>query len=117
MRWDDDRSSGDKVGDLFGSWDELCIIIIVNLVFLIKHNHNHRLQRKMLKHSLLLAFAAASAQGSISHEDGASQKPMGGDYACQHPQYQTHIVSTSPLVIYIENFLSEEEQSHLLEIT
>lgn len=72
----------------------------------------------MFKRSLLLALAAASAHGKRSQEDGSSsQKPMGADYVCQHPQLQTRIVSTSPLVIYIENFLTAEEREHLLDIT
>ncbi|KAK7752656.1 hypothetical protein SLS62_005425 [Diatrype stigma] len=72
----------------------------------------------MLKHSVLLLLAAASAHGSSSQEDGSSsQKPMGVDYVCQHPQYQTRIVSTSPFVIYIENFLTAEEREHLLDTT
>ena len=67
----------------------------------------------MLKHNLLLALAAAlPARG-----DDASQKPIGSDYVCKHPHYHTHIVSTSPLVIYIENFITAEERRHLLDIT
>ncbi|TGJ88377.1 hypothetical protein E0Z10_g270 [Xylaria hypoxylon] len=32
---------------------------------------------------------------------------------CQHPAYQSHLLSTSPLVIYLESFLTPEEQTHL----
>lgn len=72
----------------------------------------------MLMYNLLLALAAATVQASNSHEEGDSQKPMSStDYVCQHPHSQTHIVSTSPLVIYIENFLTAEEREHFLEIT
>ncbi|KAI2630911.1 hypothetical protein GGR54DRAFT_635518 [Hypoxylon sp. NC1633] len=36
---------------------------------------------------------------------------------CPPDSYSVHILSKAPLVIYIENFLSEEERSHLLEIS
>lgn len=35
---------------------------------------------------------------------------------CPEHGYTTHILSHEPLVIYIENFLSAAESSHLLEI-
>ncbi|KAI1378311.1 hypothetical protein F4677DRAFT_390870 [Hypoxylon crocopeplum] len=36
---------------------------------------------------------------------------------CPPDSYSVHILSKAPLVIYIENFLSKDEQSHLLEIS
>ncbi|KAI0180401.1 hypothetical protein GGR52DRAFT_531157 [Hypoxylon sp. FL1284] len=36
---------------------------------------------------------------------------------CPPDAYSIHIVSKAPLVIYIENFLSEDERAHLLEIS
>ncbi|KAI1393518.1 uncharacterized protein F4822DRAFT_15592 [Hypoxylon trugodes] len=36
---------------------------------------------------------------------------------CPQDSYSVHILSKAPIVIYIENFLSEEERSHLLEIS
>ncbi|OTA96272.1 hypothetical protein M434DRAFT_392939 [Hypoxylon sp. CO27-5] len=71
-----------------------------------------------LRSILLLALAAGSANAH-SH-DGAAQKPLTSsesDYTCKHPAYQSHIVSKSPLVIYLENFITPEEQAHLREIT
>lgn len=35
---------------------------------------------------------------------------------CPEDSYSVHIVSKEPLVVYIENFLSVDERSHLLEI-
>lgn len=35
---------------------------------------------------------------------------------CPEDSYSVHIFSKAPLVVYIENFLSAEERSHLLEI-
>ncbi|KAI0013715.1 hypothetical protein F4779DRAFT_640168 [Xylariaceae sp. FL0662B] len=37
--------------------------------------------------------------------------------ACPPDAYAVHIFSKAPLVIYVENFLSEEERAHLLEIS
>ncbi|KAK3988989.1 prolyl 4-hydroxylase 1, partial [Cladorrhinum sp. PSN332] len=36
------------------------------------------------------------------------------DFVCTHPPYQTHLISSSPLVIYIKNFLTPAERTHLL---
>lgn len=35
---------------------------------------------------------------------------------CPGDEYSVHIFSKEPLVIYIKNFLSAEERSHLLDI-
>lgn len=35
---------------------------------------------------------------------------------CPEDLYSVHIFSKEPLVVYIENFLSADERSHLLEI-
>jgi prolyl 4-hydroxylase len=47
------------------------------------------------------------------------QKPLLDDdtYTCTHPPYKIHIFSTSPLVIYISNFVTAFERAHLLSIT
>jgi prolyl 4-hydroxylase len=42
----------------------------------------------------------------------ASDEPL----SCPVHGYNTHILSQEPLVIYIENFLSADESSHLLKI-
>ncbi|KAI1417806.1 hypothetical protein F5Y13DRAFT_151880 [Hypoxylon sp. FL1857] len=36
---------------------------------------------------------------------------------CPPDSYSIHILSKAPIVIYVENFLSEDERSHLLEIS
>ncbi|EME48959.1 hypothetical protein DOTSEDRAFT_67862 [Dothistroma septosporum NZE10] len=36
---------------------------------------------------------------------------------CERHDYGTHIFSTSPLVVYIENFLSEQEVQHLIDLS
>ncbi|KAI0384676.1 hypothetical protein F5Y04DRAFT_219024 [Hypomontagnella monticulosa] len=74
---------------------------------------------KSTKSILLLALAAGSASAHSHHQnDGGAQKPMtSGDYTCKHPAYQSHIVSKSPLVIYLPNFITAEEREHLLAVT
>ncbi|KAG9243191.1 2OG-Fe(II) oxygenase superfamily protein [Calycina marina] len=44
------------------------------------------------------------------------QQPILND-ECSHPAYTVHIVATSPLVIYISDFLTNAEREHLLEVT
>ncbi|AEO68533.1 uncharacterized protein THITE_2145661 [Thermothielavioides terrestris NRRL 8126] len=38
------------------------------------------------------------------------------DYRCEHPPYTAHLVSHSPLVIYIKNFITPAERAHLLKL-
>jgi hypothetical protein len=59
---------------------------------------------------LVTAFFASNARGS------SEQVPL-RDYNCQHPPYTIHLFSKAPLVIYISNFLTPSERSHLQEIT
>jgi len=46
-----------------------------------------------------------------------AQIPLSSDYVCEDPHYRVHMVSTSPLVIYIANFLTAHERAHLQAIT
>ncbi|KAL2129592.1 hypothetical protein VTI74DRAFT_7546 [Chaetomium olivicolor] len=41
---------------------------------------------------------------------------MTGEYVCEHPLYKVLVVSKSPLVIYIQNFITPSERTHLLEL-
>lgn len=54
---------------------------------------------------------------SMSYAREESQAPLAGDYVCEDPPYRVHMVSQSPLVMYITDFLTERERSHLLAIT
>ena len=45
----------------------------------------------------------------------AAQTPLVDDYECSHPPYKVHMVSKSPLVIYITDFLTQAERDHLVE--
>jgi prolyl 4-hydroxylase len=58
----------------------------------------------------VLALFASNVRGS------AEQTPL-MDYSCKHPPYTINLFSKAPLVIYISNFLTPEERSHLQEIT
>ena len=40
----------------------------------------------------------------------------GAELSCPPDAYVVHVFSKAPLVLYVENFLSEEERTHLLEI-
>jgi prolyl 4-hydroxylase len=59
--------------------------------------------------ALLLPNVFASARGV--------QQALLSDSTCKHPPYTIHIFSKTPLVIYISNFLTLEERTHLQEIT
>lgn len=61
-----------------------------------------------------VAVAALAVAGFAHAED---QKPLSNgiasDYTCQHPPYQIQMLSKSPLVIYIEDFITPDERAHL----
>ncbi len=42
---------------------------------------------------------------------------LASDFAYEHPPYKVHIVSKSPLVIYLVDFLTPQERAHLRDIT
>lgn len=57
----------------------------------------------------LFSFLSTTA-AAITHDTNASHQ-------CTHPPYQIHKVSSSPLVIYIQNFLTPLERTHLIQIS
>ena len=59
---------------------------------------------------IVTAFFASNVRGT-------SEQVLLKDYSCQHPPYTIHLFSKAPLVIYISNFLTPSERSHLQEIT
>lgn len=59
-----------------------------------------------------LVIAAAVFGGA-----NASQKPMTDEYVCEHPPYTVSLVSKSPLVAYLHNFITPSERAHLQEVT
>ncbi|KAK2607588.1 hypothetical protein N8I77_006251 [Diaporthe amygdali] len=60
--------------------------------------------------SVILAAALVSGAS-------ASQKPIKGDFICEHPPYTVSLVSKSPLVAYLHNFITPKERAHLQEVT
>ncbi|KAM0330844.1 hypothetical protein ACHAQA_003799 [Verticillium albo-atrum] len=52
----------------------------------------------------LSTFSAAEEQAPLVADD---------DYTCEHPPYQIHIFSTSPLVIYLTDFITPSERQQL----
>ncbi|KAL1838501.1 hypothetical protein VTJ49DRAFT_2608 [Mycothermus thermophilus] len=54
----------------------------------------------------ILPGAAASKQTLLKTDD----------YVCEHPPYKPRIVSKSPLVIYLENFITPSERAYLLDL-
>lgn len=57
----------------------------------------------------------AVSMGVASAGNDAAQKKLNG-YECTHPPYKSHLLSKSPLVIYIENFVTDAERLHLQEL-
>lgn len=49
----------------------------------------------------------------------AAQKSISSDFTsgCQHPPYTVSIVSKSPMVLYLHDFITREERLHLQEVT
>jgi len=47
---------------------------------------------------------------------GDGQKAI-DNFECKHPAYKIHKASSSPQIIYIENFLTEVERDHLKTVT
>lgn len=60
----------------------------------------------------LLGVAAALTLGAE-----AAQKPITSDFVCQHPPYTVSIISKSPMVLYLHDFITAEERIHLQDIT
>lgn len=65
--------------------------------------------------SLLSAATFALAATLVVPVSSQDQKPM-SEYVCTHPSYKVHMVSKSPLVVYIADFITAAERSHLLEM-
>ena len=72
----------------------------------------------MAPKSLLLVGVLAALLGCGRGSERA-QMPLAapaGDFVCRHPPYRVHMVSTSPLVMHISDFLTVEEREHLIRI-
>ncbi|KAK4210792.1 oxidoreductase [Rhypophila decipiens] len=58
---------------------------------------------------LLLSMVLTATAGAADN--------VNNPYKCTHPSYQVHKVSSSPLVIYIQNFMTPSERQHLRQIS
>ena len=59
-----------------------------------------------------LAIGVGSGLGAA-----ASQNPLSEEFTCEHPPYTVQMVSKSPLVLYINNFITQKEREHLQLVT
>lgn len=66
-----------------------------------------------LQMSLFSLLALSSTASSAAD----AQAQLSSAYTCEDPPYKVHMVSQSPLVIYITDFLTPFERSHLQAIT
>ncbi len=69
--------------------------------------------------SLFCLFGAVAVLpgAARSSADLQAQAPLTDDFVCEHPPYKVHIVSKSPLVIYIADFVTPTERAHLRQAT
>ncbi|KAK3385560.1 2OG-Fe(II) oxygenase superfamily protein [Podospora didyma] len=70
--------------------------------------------------TLLSGVAATTSDGGQQQQQQQQQQqPLANsaDYTCQHPPYKVTMMSKSPLVIYISNFITADERAHLQTLT
>lgn len=66
---------------------------------------------------VLATALGALAALSSAEPNNKQQTPLVGDtYVCEHPPYKPLIVSKSPLVIYLQDFITPSERAHLLHL-
>lgn len=53
---------------------------------------------------------------NITDDRFISPEDNSGQLQCRENDYRVHILSRAPVVMYIENFLSESEADHLTEV-
>ncbi|KAH7347478.1 2OG-Fe(II) oxygenase superfamily protein [Plectosphaerella cucumerina] len=73
----------------------------------------------MMRRAARLAAAIAVSLAIVSPVTAVEtdQAPLiNDDYVCTHPSYNIHLLSKSPLVIYISDFITPSERKHLLEL-
>lgn len=67
--------------------------------------------------SLVGGATVALLCGLANGAQDDAQVPLTSDYVCEHPPYKVHMVSSSPLVVYITDFLTDHERAYLREAT
>lgn len=70
-------------------------------------------------HADMMKFALISLVVAVGRGIGSatSQSPLSKGFVCEHPPYTVQMVSKSPLVLYINNFITQKEREHLQLIT
>ncbi|TLD12959.1 uncharacterized protein PgNI_04426 [Pyricularia grisea] len=63
---------------------------------------------------LLSAFVSVAVAGGSTD---IAQKPLLSYFECEHPAYKVQVVSKSPLVIYVHDFITPTERKHLQDVT
>jgi prolyl 4-hydroxylase len=72
---------------------------------------------RALRSVLTAAGSFAVLNSAFASPDQEQQAPLiSDDYVCEHPPYKPLIVSMSPLVIYLQNFITPSERAHLLDL-
>lgn len=73
--------------------------------------------KNMLNLVSLLNLVIVSTLLTVVTSSHDAQKTLLSDFVCDHPPYKIRKVSASPLIIYIEDFLTVPERAHLKSIT
>ncbi|POR31725.1 Putative prolyl 4-hydroxylase 4, partial [Tolypocladium paradoxum] len=66
------------------------------------------------RHLVAVAASLGLAAATETHDQvRLTGKQPSTDYTCTHPPYTVRLVSRSPLVMYLEGFLTADERAHL----
>lgn len=67
--------------------------------------------------AMLGVALAEPAETQVENHVEVSGQDVTDNYTCVHPPYNVHLLSQSPLIVYIENFITPDERAHLLAET
>ncbi len=67
----------------------------------------------MMSHHLALVGAIATSVVAGKVQVPLSDNGAASEYKCDDVPYKMHVFNKSPLVIYIENFITPDERAHL----
>lgn len=63
-------------------------------------------------------FMTVGLAAALLSSGEAAQKPLSNsDFVCHHPPYTVSIVSRSPMVLYLHDFITARERRHLQDVT
>ncbi|KAK3372678.1 hypothetical protein B0H63DRAFT_564056 [Podospora didyma] len=65
----------------------------------------------------MILFSLPITAAFLGGGGGGAVDTVVGGYACIHPTYRVHKVSSSPLVIYLQNFITADERAHLKKVS